>query len=289
MGSIGSIRNPNGSILFKMYASHADARRQAFRIHYHTEIELSLILSGSGTYNSEGKLYPVVAGDIFFYKSGIQHCITDIADGGMDILNIHISPAYLHLIRSESAPVHFGRDFLRRSFPTVKLTDALSAKEAELIRSLFCSLRSELTEKSNAFELIAESYLTQMLVILSRKMPPPEERISAESSDVIFRALEFMDSHYTEDISLQSISEFARLEKTYFAALFKKTMGTNPWEYILIKRIDRAIKLLRTTSSTVLEIAGQTGFNNTANFNKIFKKYTGMTPKELRSLSAKRE
>ncbi len=288
MGAIGDIRKEGGTVLFKMYDSHADARRQAFRVHYHAEIELSLILFGTGTYNSEGVLYPVSAGDIFFYKSSVPHCMTDISEGGMNILNIHIPPAYFHLVRSESDAPHFGREFLRRSFPTVKLTDILSEAEAEKIRSLILSVRAELTERQAAFELITESYLAEILVLLSRKMPPLYERVSKESSEVIFRALEFIDAHFTEPISLESVSEFARLEKTYFATLFKKTVGTNPWEYILIKRVERAIDLLRSDNSTILEVAVKSGFNNTANFNKIFKKYTGTTPKEVRKRGVKR-
>ncbi len=288
MGSIGSIKNANGNILFKMYSSHADARKQAFRVHYHTEIELSLILSGRGTYNSEGKIYTVEKGDMFFYKSSVQHCITDIEGGGMEILNIHISPAYFHLIKSESDTPHFGRDFLRRSFGTVKLTDILEKEESDKIRKLIMEIKTEFCERCTAFELLAESYLSEILVHLSRKMPPPDEHISNESSDIIFKVLEYIDAHYTEQISLSSLSEFARLEKTYFAALFKKNLGTNPWEYILIKRIDKAIELLRITNKNVLDIAGETGFNNTANFNKIFKKYTGMSPKELRKNSSKK-
>ena len=282
MGSIGDIKNESGVVLFKMYESYAQARRQAFRVHYHTELELSLIISGQGTYNSDGTLYPVTAGDIFFYKSSIPHCMTDISDGGMMILNIHISPSYFQLVRSASNAPHFGRSFLRRTLPTVKLTELLSENEAEHLRKIFSLMKKELTERSDAFELIAQSYLAEALVLISRKMAPPDERIGKSASDGIFKALEFIDTHYTEPISLLSLSELASLEKTYFAALFKKTVGTNPGEYILIKRVEKSIELLRTSNSTVLEIAVKTGFNNTANFNKIFKKYTGTTPKELR-------
>lgn len=282
MGAIGEIRNSEGTMLFKMYESHADARRQAFRTHYHTEIELSLIISGSGTYNTEGRLYPVMAGDVFFYKSSVAHCMTDIAEGGMIILNVHISPIYFHLVRSAADAPHFGREFLARSFDTVRLNDILSESEAAAVRELIGRIRYEMTERCEGYELISEAYLSEILVKLARHFPRRSDHAATESSDIIFRTLEFIDSHYTEPISLATLSEEARLEKTYFATLFKRVMGTNPWEYILIKRIERAVELLRSEDSNVLVIAGKVGFNNTANFNKIFKKYTGMTPKELR-------
>lgn len=285
MGIIGNIKNANGVTLFKMYESHANARARAFRVHYHTEAELSLILSGSGTYNCAGRLYPISAGDIFFYKSSVPHCITDIADGGMSILNIHISPIYFQMIKSEADAPHFGRSFLKRTLPSAKLNEVLSADEAERMRALILSLKTELALGAEAFGLMAESCLAMMLIIIARKAEPLREKVEKDGTEAVFRALEFIDRHYTEPISLACVAERVNLEKTYFASLFKRTVGTNPWEYVLIKRIETAVELLRSCDSTVLEIASQTGFNSTASFNKIFKKYTGTTPKELRKFS----
>ena len=282
MGMIGNIKNRNGTVLFKMYESHADARRQAFRVHYHTEIELSLILCGFGTYNSDGKLYPIKTGDVFFYKSSHHHCMTDIAEGGMRILNIHISPLYMHLVKSQAAQEHFGREFLSGSFDTVRLTDTLTKEAGEKLRTLILSIKEELEEKRHGYELLAESYLAEIFVLLSRCALKTQKQSGGEGSEVIFRTLEFIDEHYTEQISLLDLSLFARLEKTYFATLFKRVIGTNPWEYVLIKRIEKAVELLKNTDQSVLSVAGKVGFNNTANFNKIFKKYTGTSPKELR-------
>ena len=136
---IGALKNESGNTLFKMYESHADARHRAFRVHYHTELELSLIMSGSGTYNADGRLIPVEAGDVFFYKSSVPHCMSDISEGGMDILNIHISPSYFQLVRAASFAPHFGRDFLRRTLPDVKLTALLSSREADEVREMMLS------------------------------------------------------------------------------------------------------------------------------------------------------
>ena len=57
------------------------------------------------------------------------------------------------------------------------------------------------------------------------------------------------------------------------------------WDYISAKRINKAAQLLATETKTmnILDIATQCGYNSTANFNKAFKKITGMTPSEYRS------
>ena len=60
--------------------------------------------------------------------------------------------------------------------------------------------------------------------------------------------------------------------------VFKKFNGVSPWEYITIKRVERAIELLRTTDLTKLEIADQCGFTSSSNFYKAFFHVTGKKP-----------
>ena len=54
------------------------------------------------------------------------------------------------------------------------------------------------------------------------------------------------------------------------------------WDYVNSRRIDAAIRLLADNELNILDIAVKCGFNNTANFNKTFKKITGLTPTEYR-------
>ena len=68
------------------------------------------------------------------------------------------------------------------------------------------------------------------------------------------------------------------MSKTYFCTIFKKLNGISPWDYITIKRVEKSVEILKTSQDTVLEIALKCGFNNTANFNRAFKKVTGKVP-----------
>ena len=54
------------------------------------------------------------------------------------------------------------------------------------------------------------------------------------------------------------------------------------WDYICIKRIEEALSLIKTTDKNILDIALECGFNNSANFNKILKKYTNLLPSAFR-------
>ena len=59
--------------------------------------------------------------------------------------------------------------------------------------------------------------------------------------------------------------------------------GLTPWEYINIKRINKAVDLLKSSDLSISSVATQCGYNNMANFSRIFKQITGTTPKHIRN------
>ena len=99
MNPVHTINDANGKPLLKIFRSAAAPRRDSRRIHKHTEFELSLILSGTGLYRTDGGAYDIRPGDVFTYATNEPHCITDIDDGGMELLNIQFSPSYIFPVR----------------------------------------------------------------------------------------------------------------------------------------------------------------------------------------------
>ena len=97
-------------------------------------------------------------------------------------------------------------------------------------------------------------------------------------------SLEYIHKNLTTELRLCDIADVAGMSASYFSNVFKTVMGITLWDYITEKRIDIAMRLLdKNAEYTMLEIALDSGFNNTANFNKAFKKHTGLTPLEFRN------
>ena len=97
----------------------------------------------------------------------------------------------------------------------------------------------------------------------------------------------FIDEHFAEKISLSDLARQCSMSDNHFSYVFKTVFNITPSEYIISKRLELAIQLLVSNPDmNMLDIAFQCGFNNSANFNKIFKKYIGTTPSEYRKNSA---
>lgn len=68
----------------------------------------------------------------------------------------------------------------------------------------------------------------------------------------------------------------------YFATLFRQSTGLSPHQYVLIRRIERAKQLLRSTKLSVLEVGLNLGFEHQNNFARAFRRVTGTTPTHFR-------
>ncbi|MDO5547125.1 MAG: AraC family transcriptional regulator [Eubacteriales bacterium] len=109
---------------------------------------------------------------------------------------------------------------------------------------------------------------------------PPVRRANESLAESICRYLmEHMDRH----ITIQQLSELFHVSQTQLKNSFKKTYGTSVYAYIRTEKMWAAARMLRETNETVLEVAGQFGYNNGSKFAKAFSDVMGMTPKEYRN------
>ena len=106
---------------------------------------------------------------------------------------------------------------------------------------------------------------------------------SAASADHIVSSVQaYISAHYGEQLSLDQLAQQFYLSSSYLSRLFKRETGTTLTTYLQNVRIEAAKNLLRTTALKSYEVAERVGINDPVYFSRIFKKITGLKPKDYR-------
>ncbi|MCD9026121.1 response regulator transcription factor [Cohnella silvisoli] len=99
------------------------------------------------------------------------------------------------------------------------------------------------------------------------------------------KIVDYIDAHYKEEVSLQSISEKLDLNLSYISQLFRKESSNTFLQYLTKKRMACASELLKSTTMSIQEIAEHVGYSDYFHFAKLFKKSTGQTATQCRERS----
>lgn len=164
-----------------------------------------------------------------------------------------------------------------------------SNEASPIIKELIFKIENEITEKKQEYGAMIKVHLINILVETLRSYDKQLSQLDISYNSQTLKymedALSYIDRNLESELTLATLSDVAHMSKTYFCCQFKKLNGISPWEYITIKRIERAITYIETTNLTRLEIALKCGYNNTANFYHAFKRVTGKTPGDFKKTS----
>ena len=97
----------------------------------------------------------------------------------------------------------------------------------------------------------------------------------------------YLEEHYPEDLTLESIAQFMHYSPAYFSKLFKRLFDQTFTSYLTAVRMEHAKQLLSASSLSVRKVAASVGFQNLSYFTSAFRRLTGCTPTEYRANSLK--
>ena len=273
------------SSLLRVFRSSLPTDGSMFYEHHHTAFEITMVLKGSGIYATRASEFNFKSGDIFFFSTDEYHWIKKLNED-TDFLNIHFEPRYVWSDNFGIAGGELTRIFLnRKNNPHNKI--GVENEVSPAVCSLIYKMEKEADERKKEYEIKLKIHLVDILVELIRSYDGQIEKndvtYTTEILQEIENAIAYMDEHLTEDITLEEISDVAHMSKNYFCRQFKKLNGISPWEYITVKRIERAIRYIENTDLTRLEIASKCGYNKASNFYHAFKKVTGKAPGDYKN------
>ncbi|WP_350344052.1 AraC family transcriptional regulator [Proteinivorax tanatarense] len=109
------------------------------------------------------------------------------------------------------------------------------------------------------------------------------QKQNKEYSSHIKKAVDFMHCHLEDELSLDKVSQYVNLNRSYFSSQFKKEMGVTFNQYLISLKIEKSKFYLVHSDKYIIDIAVKLGFNSQSYFCAIFKKNTGLSPKQFRN------
>lgn len=256
-----------------------------FPIHVHTECELNYIENAKGAHRIVGDSIEEI-GDydlVLISDSELQHTWEHHNCKSKNIREITVQ------FPSDLLP---DRLLDKNQFKSIKelLQRARNGVVFPMhtIMKVYTHLDNLLSDKNKGFYTVVK-----LLSVLYELSLCSEARMLSSSSFAkvspvidsrrVQKIQQYIGEHYAEDIKLEYLSNLAGMTITSFCRFFKLRTGKSIIDYLVDVRIGNAAQMLANTTHAIIEISFECGFNNRSNFNRLFKKKKGCSPKEFRA------
>lgn len=267
---------PNTSIRIWFNDQYED-----FDAHWHNALEIIMPVENYYDVEACGQHYHLQPDDILIIPAGEMHTLYAPRTGQRFIFQFDVS-----IISHIS-----GYSVIQSLMTTcLHITKSSDPHIYSSVRQLLLQMKDEYFDSTEFRELSIHSSLTKLLVIVGR------ERLNGTtvfSNTRVYKQKEYLqkfqnvisyiDSHYTENLSLDTIASYSGFSKYHFTRLFKQYTNFTYYEYLIFRRLKTAEELLAQPNLSVTEIALQSGFSSISSFNRIFKQKKGCTPSEYRA------
>ena len=272
-----STKQPGGSAIFVMDKYMTDERQYAYysyrlnepvEYHWHNYFEITYIRSGSATHLLNDSMQSLKAGDLIFMRPNDVHMFYN--DTNVSVMIFSFMPSFPDadivktvLNNAKSCVVSLNETSIRRIDGYLQtmgeLYDGGTDSNERYLRCLLSALCLEI-HKSIRYE-------------------GPDIPDYTKGNDRIREILAYIDRHYMDELTLESIAEQFGITPNYFSEFFKKYVNTTFSKYLTYVRMRRAISLMSLEKLSMEEIASEVGFRSESYFAQAFKLLTGTSPK----------
>ena len=247
---------------------------KGFELHYHSVYELYYFVDGDADYQVEGRQYHLKPNSLILLAPYVLHGVRINSRQTYKRYSIHFD---MDRISLELRPILLapfpGKESISKE--EVYYTDLQDFNLPPFLQAL---VRSQ-TSGSSLFAKLEQVYLEAILSELTfmRTQKHPVENTYTLSKPIP-EVIDYINKHFSEKITLDTLSKHFFLNKDYLNRLFKKNIGITVALYITHKRIGYAQHLLETGMSASV-VARTVGFDDYSSFYRAYKKITGSSPR----------
>ena len=242
---------------------------------YHDFIEIELFTCGEGIHHFNSIPYRVKGGYFYLLMPGDYHYYNLDESRLFQLYNIKLDAAYpqreiMELLSTYPRPYAVYLD--GEEYETV----------LREVHMLYDYWYSRYNRKENPVDAMSRNMAERILLLLIRNLGQPERSVMASVPSRIRNITAYIDKHYRESISIETMARFTNLTPHYFSDYFRKQYDISFSDYVNLVRLFHAIELLDTTDMSVKEISGTVGFHSQAYFTRRFTRQFSLSPSEYR-------
>ncbi|MFB0843894.1 helix-turn-helix domain-containing protein [Paenibacillus oleatilyticus] len=253
-----------------------------FDFHLHDRFEIYFFIAGNVHYLIDKNVYPLSYGDMLILNNRELHKPTFRSNAPYENVVIHFDP-------SIAAGLALVSDFpLLDCFVNRPQGEsnriALSGPRLDAVLALFKKAELLLSEPQDGADLLLTACMIELLVLVNQAFRDHRSGTGyspAVTHEKLGPLLEYIDGHLEHDLTLEALERQFYMNRYYLSRLFRKHTGSTIHEYILLKRIARAKKLLQEGHNVTAACEGS-GFNDYSHFIRMFKRFVGVPPGQYR-------
>ncbi|MDQ0112801.1 AraC family transcriptional regulator [Paenibacillus harenae] len=252
------------------------------KLHWHDVLEINLIKSGTGYYMINGQKFEFQEGDILLINSNDLHCAYETKDLIMQVTSF--DPAWL--ISSLRLDPELLSPFREMGVNFSNLLDREHPRMHKM-RALLLELQEEHESEERSYTTIVYALLLRFLAIVNREFRIEGAAIAASpiserQLDKMRYVIHEMEQNFAHPWTLEELAALVYLSPSRFSDIFKRTVGMPPLLYLIHIRLEKAVAMLENNQLKITNVALECGFRTLSNFNRLFKKHIGASPKQSR-------
>lgn len=278
----------HGTYEFPVHVSYEQLsryERKSFLWHWHKEIELTILLQGEMNYQINDTIYHLHEGEGLFCNSNILHTGSSCNNSDCIYISTTFHPRFLY---------GYENSILQTKYVNT-ITD--NASLAGFLLSPDISWQKEILDEltaiweysvcpSSSYEMQLHQMLSKIWIILWENAVSDQTQENTgvlKNMDRLKKILSYLQSHYTEKITLADIANEANICQSECCRFFKKHMKESLFEYLLSYRVEKSLPLLADGQASITEIASLVGFSSSSYYTKVFRERKGCTPTQYQA------
>lgn len=260
--------------------------------HFHKEVEIIYVTKGCVNIAYQNEIIGLAEKEIIIFPSGATHSFLSSPDSARYVYQFDLAifdEKLLGISQSQLIALFETAQTCSKSWP-----NALAQTAADLLDTLFETTRSN----SLAVPYLQLGYLMQLMGMFLEELPQgSSSKPMLNHSEVKYKEdlvllnkiFGYIETHFQEDITLETISDLVGFSPYYFTRFFKKHIGQTFIQFLSDYRLDQARYILSQERLPMVDVADKAGFSSVKTFHHVFKKSQGISPLQYqKQLQAKR-